>query len=435
MVPSEYGKLDVINTTVSLMVPIFSFQIVEAILRFAVESHVEKRNRNLLSNAMIFSILAFVFSLVLYPAMRNISVFAQYSVYLYTIFFLTIVNGIVKQYIRGLELIKLYVVSDIFFSIVFAMSNMVLLIILKLGIKAYLLSNIISLLCTIVLILLVAGLYKQLNFRFDKQLLKEMLAYSVPLIPNGIMWWIVSVSDRYIISCFLGYEATGIYSVAARFPSLLTVLYGIFFQAWQLSAMEEYGKENYSEFFGKVFGVISSVLFLGSSVLFLIIKPFMNVYVGQAYSESWKYVPFLFLGATFNTFASFYGVNYTASKRTIGAFSTSVIAAGVKITVMLALIKFWGIQAASFSALIAYFSMWIARILHTRKLVDVEIDKKHIVASTVIVLIQITMLLTVNSLALYTGQVVMVVAQLMVQKKYLKQILIFGKMLMRTGKI
>lgn len=65
-----------------------------------------------------------------------------------------------------------------------------------------------------------------------------MLAYSVPLIPNGIMWWVVNASDRYIIGYFLGYEATGIYSVAAKFPTLLTMLYGIFFQAWQLSAME-----------------------------------------------------------------------------------------------------------------------------------------------------------------------------------------------------
>lgn len=434
MVPSDYGKLDVINTTISLLVPILSFQIIEAVLRFAVETKIEGIRKDILSNAIFFAFLAFVFSLFLYPAMRNISVFAEYSVYFYAIFFLTIVRGIVKQYIRGLEMIKLYVVSDIFFSIIFATSNMVLLIIFKLGIKAYLLSNIISLSCAILLIFLVARLYKHLNFRFDKRLIKEMLAYSVPLIPNGIMWWVVTASDRYIISYFLGYEATGVYSVAARFPSLLTVLYGIFFQAWQLSAMEEYGRENYSEFFGKVFGVVSSGMFLGSSVLFLIIKPFMSVYVGQAYNEGWRYVPFLFLGAVFNTFASFYGVNYTASKKTIGAFSTSVIAAGAKITVILALIKFWGIQAASFSTLIAYFSMWIARIFHTRRLVKVEIDKKRVVISSFLVFTQAVVLLTVNSPVLYVVQAVMVVVLLMVQKKYLKQVLSFGRTLMSTRK-
>ncbi|KUJ94829.1 MAG: Wzx, putative [Desulfonauticus sp. 38_4375] len=76
MVPSDYGKLDLIRTTVSLLVPILSFQINEAILRFAVESRVEQKNKNLLPNALIFSLFAFIFSLILYPVMRNISVFA-----------------------------------------------------------------------------------------------------------------------------------------------------------------------------------------------------------------------------------------------------------------------------------------------------------------------------------------------------------------------
>lgn len=434
MIPSDYGKLDVINTTVSLLVPILSFQIIEATLRFAVESRVELRNKNLLSNALVFLLFAFIFSLILYPAMKNISVFKEYNTYFYAIFFLTIANGIVKQYIRGLEIIKLYVVSDIFFSISFALSNLVLLVVLKLGVKAYLLSNIISLSCTILLIFLAARLYKHLSFRFDKRLLKEMLVYSVPLIPNGIMWWLVTASDRYIISYFLGYEATGIYSVAARFPLLLTVLYGIFFQAWQLSAMEEYGKEHYSEFFSRVFGVISTVMFLGSSALFLIIKPFMTVYVGQAYLDSWKYVPFLFLGAVFNTFASFYGVNYTASKRTAGAFSTSMIAAGVKVGIMLALVRIWGIQSASFSSFMAYFSMWVARILHTRRLVQLEIDKEHIVISSILVLAQAVVLLTVNSHIVYVVQAIMFILVLMTQKKYLKQVFSFGRTLISARK-
>ncbi|MEO0275062.1 MAG: oligosaccharide flippase family protein, partial [candidate division WOR-3 bacterium] len=398
MIPAEYGKLDVINTTVSLMVPILSFQIAEAILRFAVDCRVQRENRNILPNALIFLVSTFLlFSLFLYPMMKNISVFNEYSFYLYTLLFLTILNGIVKQYIRGLEKIKLYVASDIFYSAIFALSNLVLLVTFKLGIRAYLLSNIISLMCATLLIFFAARLYKHVNLKIDNQLLKEMLVYSIPLIPNGIMWWVVTASDRYIISYFVGYEATGIYSVAARFPGLLTVFYGIFHQAWQLSSMEEYGKEDYGEFFRKVFNVTMSVMFFGSSLLFLAIKPFLQVYVGQAYVESWRYVPFLFLGAVFQTFSFFFGVNYGNSKKTIGAFYSSVIAAIVKIVTILLLIKSWRIQAASFSTMLAYLTMWIVRVYHTKRLVKVYLDKNHLIVSFALVLTQVVLLLFLNA--------------------------------------
>lgn len=430
MVPEDYGKLDVINTTVSLLVPILSLQIIEAVFRFAVEFRKEQKSEDLLSSALLFSTVAIVFSLSLYPVLIKISVFSEYSTYFFAIFYLTILRGIVRQYIRGIEKIKLYVLSDILYSLVFVISNLILLVGLKLGIKAYLLSNIFALLVSSLFIIVFSGLYKQIRLKLNKTLLKEMLAYSVPLIPNGIMWWIVTASDRYIVTYFLGYESTGIYSVAARFPSLLTVLYGIFFQAWQLSAMEEYGKEDYGVFFGKVFGVISSMMFLSSSLLFLIIKPFMGVFVGRAYAESWKYVPFLFLGAVFNTFASFYGVNYTASKRTIGAFSTSVVAAGVKIVSILAAIKLLGLQAASISSLLAYLSMWLARIFHTRKLVQTKVDRNRLILSSVLLVAQALILLLVKkSIIMYTLQGITLVILLLLQWKYLWQILRFGRAL------
>lgn len=430
MMPADYGKLDVISATIALMVPILSFQIIEAIFRFAVECRVQQKNRNILFTALIFSTITFILSIVLYPILRNVSIFADYSIYFYAIFFLTILNSIVKQYIRGLEKIKLYVISDVFYSVVFALSNVVLLVVLRLGMRAYLLSNIISLVCATLLIFFIAQLHKYMDPKIDRQLLKEMLSYSVPLIPNGIMWWIVTVSDRYIISYFIGYEATGIYSVAARFPMLLTMLFGMFFQAWQLSAMEEYGRESYSGFFSNIFSVVSSVMFLISSMFFLIVKPFMGVYLGQAYVESWRYVPFLFLGAVFHSFAGFYGVNYTASKKTIGAFSTSMIAAAVKILTILLFIKCWGIQAASFSTLMAYFSMWMVRIFHTKRLANIELDKGHIVISCIIVLGQAVLLLMLEGFILHITQALMVLIMLFVQRRYFKQVTRAAKILL-----
>ncbi len=38
----------------------------------------------------------------------------------------------------------------------------------------------------------------------DRNIAKSMLLFSIPLIPNTILWWITNMSDRYIISMVLG---------------------------------------------------------------------------------------------------------------------------------------------------------------------------------------------------------------------------------------
>jgi len=436
MLPSDYGKLDIINTTISLLTPILSLQLVEAVFRFAVDFRDETHARNVLSNVVVFSFLSFLFALALYPLLSIIGIFREYKYYFYGMYLVGLLNGAIKQFVRGLGLVKLYAVSDILFSVVFALSNTVLLVGLKLGVKAYLLSTVFAQTLCIIFLFYAASLWRYLELRIDFELIKTMLSYSIPLIPNGIMWWIVTASDRYFLSYFLGYDATGIYSVAARFPALLTVVIGIFFQAWQLSAMEEFGKEGYSQFFKNTFRTFSSLMFLLASALLLIIKPFMQFYVGESFRESWKYTPMLILASVYHSFASFYGVNYTASKKTFGAFNTSVLAAGMNVAVLLLLIKTIGIQAASLSSFVAYLTMWTARIFHTRKLTQVELDTKHVVFSTILIVIQAILLLTlkVNSL-LYISQLVILIIMLLLQRKYLSNALRFSKMLVKERKM
>ena len=59
------------------------------------------------------------------------------------------------------------------------------------------------------------------------KLIKEMYQYSIPLVPNGISWWIVNVSDRTIITAIIGTAANGIYAVSNKFPTILSSLLGI----------------------------------------------------------------------------------------------------------------------------------------------------------------------------------------------------------------
>ena len=430
---SDYGQLDVLQTTISLLFPLITFQAVEAVFRYAVDMREKNYASTILINGFFLCLVGMLISFILFPIFTRFEPFSSYTSLFYSIMVLMMLDGIMKQFVRGLEKIKTFVAADLGYTASFVFFNIVFLVYLKMGLRGYFLSMVLGHLVSIVIILLFGGIFKYLNFKsFDKSLLKTMLVYSIPLIPNGLMWWVMNVSDRYMLTFFLGFGATGIYSVSYKFPSLITLVNGIFFMAWQLSAMQEYGKKGYEDFYKNIFGVLASLLFVVTGLILLVLKPLMNVFVSEAFYEAWKYVPLLLVGTIFQAFSSFFGTNYTASKKTKGAFSTSVYGAVVNIGINIILIPMWGIQAAAFSTMLAYLTMWLLRVFDTKKFTNIKIDWKSISFSIVVIALQFVGLYFIeNTIMFFVEEAVLVVILLFIQRKYIKQVYNFGMNLLK----
>jgi len=425
---SDYGQLDVLQTTISLLIPLITFQAIEAVFRYSVDMRENKSASSVLMNGILLCLFGMLISLLLFPVFARIEPFSTYLLFFYLILFFSMMNGVLKQFVRGLGKIKIFVVSDLAYTASFVTFNIIFLVNLRMGLRGYFLSMVLAHLVAIIVLIIFGNVFKYLNLKsFNKKLLKTMLIYSIPLIPNGLMWWVMNVSDRYMLTYFLGFDATGIYSVSYKFPSLITLMNSIFFMAWQLSAMQEYGKEGYDNFYKNIFGVLSSFLLLITAVVLLILKPLMSVFVADAFYESWKYVPLLLAGTVFQAFSSFFGTNYTASKKTKGAFTTSVYGAIVNIGINLLLIPIWGIQAAAFSTMLAYLTMWLLRLFDTKKFVKIKIDWKSLIFSIVLIGIQILGLYTItNTITFFIVETILILAMLFIQRKYIKQVYNFG---------
>ncbi len=388
LTPADYGRLDLLSTTVSLLFPFVTFQIFDALFRFASELKSTESRTVIFSSALIFSVVMSLILIPFYPLFTRNKFFSGVVLYFYLSLFLSILQVGVKQYLRASGRVSLFAISDILYSLSLAGFNILFLVIFRQGIDGYLRSTILAQVLTLLFLFLRAELYRELKLCFDVETIKYMLRYSIPLVPNSIMWWVVNVSDRYVLTYFLGIESTGYYSVSARFPALLMMMYSVFFQAWQISAVEEFGKDSYSEVFKKTFEVVSAGMFTLASVLLLVLRPVVRLLVSEVYYPSWRFVPFLLLGVVYQSFSSFYGVNYIASKKTAGVFSTSVVAALVNFGVNIALVKRLGIQAASFSTYLAYLVMWLLRVRESSKVAGVTINLQKAFLSSVFVLFQ-----------------------------------------------
>ena len=60
---------------------------------------------------------------------------------------------------------------------------------------------------------------------YHSALRREMLHYSMPLVPSTLNWWVMGASNRYVIRFFIDNAANGIFAVANKFPSILSTIF------------------------------------------------------------------------------------------------------------------------------------------------------------------------------------------------------------------
>jgi len=372
----DYGKIDFFSTTVSLLTIFLSIEIAAAVFRFSTDE--KEKNKKILSSSYLIIAFSGILLLILSPLFSKLSTFfSEIKYYLLFSIILGITTAINKNYLRAKEKMLIFATSDIINTFSFATFGIILVAILRNGVKGYLQAYLIAQLITNIYLFTAGKLYREISFKeISFKNLKEMIKYSAPLVPNDLSWWIMNVSDRYLLIYFLGFAASGIYAVSYKFMALISVLNGIFYQAWQVSAVKQYEKEDRDQFYSNVFYHLSTTLIAVLLVFSVIMKPFVSIMVGSEFEKAWVYLPFLLLGALFSAFSSFYGIGYIASKESKGAFTTSVYGALTNLGINILFIPIIGIQAAAISTMVAFLTMWLLRIKQTKKYFTIKVNGK-----------------------------------------------------------
>lgn len=221
----------------------------------------------------------------------------------------------------------------------------------------------------------------------DKTLIKKMIFYSIPLIPNAMCWWINCSSDKYFVNIFCGAAAVGIYAVAYKVPSLLSTVMSIFFGAWQISAVEDFGSETSRSFFSDIYRKTLLMNVFASSVLIGVSKYLGKILFADDFFVAWKYTILLVIAYFFSTMASFLGSIYTCGKQTKMLFVTSVISAGVNFVLNLILIPFVGLFGAALATIICYMVVFFIRYFDSKKILELDFKFSYLLISIFILVL------------------------------------------------
>lgn len=420
---ADYGKIDIVTTSLSLLIPIITFNVSEAVFRFTLDNETIEQKKVVLTSAIVIETIGFVFFLFFIPILNCFNISGSLLSVFMILLFTDIIWGISKIFIRAEQKLKLFVASDIIYTTTFATVGIVLVAIAKIGVIGYLISNVIAATVSTVVIFIFGSVGRYIDvLSVNKLEIVKLLKYGLPLILNGLGWWIISASDRYLLTYFLGFDSAGIYAVAHKFPLLLTVFSGIFYRAWQISSIEQYHEETTArdQFYSNTFRFNYSLMFLLLAIIAIFVKPFISFLVGNEFSDSWKFVPLLLIGAVFQSFSSIFGVGYLASKKTRGAMTTTLWGSAANIVVNVTLIPSIGVQAASLSTAIAFILMWILRVFQTRRYFFIKINWINFIASAIISCFSIILILFMERPFLF--QLGLLLTLLLVQRTVYKSL-------------
>ncbi len=379
----DYGTTDIINVYVSLLLGLTTACIAEAVFIFPKDQSYEKQ-KSYFSSGLCFAfctllITAFLFKIVTFIFVyRNIqNSFTSNVSLVYGLLATTFLQQYIQQFVRSIDKMKVYSTTGIVLTTCTALLSF--LIIPRYGVFGYVFALIFANLTAAVYSFLTSGAFKYMSAKaVQKTISIEMLKYSVPLIPNGIMWWLVGALNRPLMENQLGMHAVGIFGVANKFPGILSMLFTMFAVSWQISVLEEFGKEGYTLFFNKMF----RAMITGSMLLFFIIaissKLIVSIFTTSSFYEAWRYVPVLTLGVLFSSISGFAGNNFSATREGKYFFYSSVWGAGAALLGNFILIPRFGIMGAAASVPISFAVMAVSRVLYGWKYVKIQNIKRYL---------------------------------------------------------
>lgn len=389
---TDYGIYDLAVTMCALVLPAATIQVQAAAFRFLIDVQDKPEAiTSIVSNIYFFVISTSVASLIIvFIIIHSLPLTISLGICLY--YFFDILDNVNRQIVRGLSKNIDYSIS----AIISGTCQIAFIAILIIGFNKGLAGGIYALvgaeLLSMLFLLFRGKLYKYIKLSaLDRNMLKEMLAYSWPMVPNSLAQWVIHSSDRLVITGFMGIQANAVYSVAYKIPSILSLAQTTFNMAWQenasIAANDEDVASYYSSMFKWLFNIVSGMM----AVLIGFTPLLFYIFVRGDYSEAYFQMPILFMGMFFLCLSTFWGGIFVAIKQTKVVGTTTVIAALINLGLDILLIRWIGLYAGSISSVVAYLTMCVLRARATRKYMKIEYDIKQIVLIIGLLVLQCAM--------------------------------------------
>ncbi len=323
LTPADYGVVGLLMFTLALIEPFLGARLGDAIPKFYFDSSDHEHQKSVFASAFaltgVVSGLTTVFiyltrregSIVLFGSDAYSSAIGIFGIQILT-------QGIEYYgftYIRIRQMPHLFIVVSLAKLVMQLSLNIWLIVSLKMGVLGVILSGAIS--SSIFCAGLTAYVLYENGLRFDPVLARRMLSFSWPLWLSGLAGLYILQSNRYYLRAFGSLEDVGLFELAFKFASILTMLiWNPFSQIWDVERFLIHRQSNSKQVFASAFRGITIVLMTTCLGISLFASQIIQLMSAPPFHRAGISVPFLCLATVFFSLTLFVNFSFLVSGQT-----------------------------------------------------------------------------------------------------------------------
>lgn len=381
LVPSDYGMIELLDLTLEVIAMLVGLRLGSAVVRFHHHYTRPEDKDEVFTTSLIFMTLLSVTVLVVlqffgqeitllvsgelkyFKAFQIVFIcFALQNIYLISETYLIIHKRSVLYSVLSLIMLFLGLTLNILFIVYF-----------KMGFYGIIYSMLIV--KSINFLLVVPITLKNMPLKFSTHKLRQMVVFSLPLIPASIGLFILHFSDRFFVQKFCNLDELGLYALGYKFATILSVLISTpFFRVWNTQRFEIAAKQEGKSIFSKVLTYYTLVtVFLGLGIS-IFIDEAIQLVATSSYQGAKSVVPLVVLGYLFFGLVHFFNFGIHYKMKTKYLMYIQLIIACLNIAFNFIFISRFGIMGAAFSTFLSYFCLCMITFHISQKLYFISFE-------------------------------------------------------------
>jgi O-antigen/teichoic acid export membrane protein len=379
--PADYGIVGLLVFMVSLIELLFGGHMYHAVPKLYFDTNDKQKRNCIISTALLVTSIISGLSVTLVMFFSEDISFhllgeSNYQ-WLVVMFGIQILTNALENYgfvyIRLLKRMWTFVGISIGKLILQLSLNIFLVVILQKGVWGIAIGSLIASV-TIAIILLIYTVI-QVGIRYNKYFAMRLLKFSWPLWISGLAGLYIGSSNRYFIRLFSSLDEVGLYELAARFGSIVTILVWVpFSQYWQTERFNIHKQDNPIPVFQTTFSVISAIMLLAGLGVSLFSLEIVTIMADEAFHAATQAIPYLVLAAIFQSLTVFNNFSFLVTEKTGWMSKNSFLTAAIISIFYFILIPRFGFVGAAQSIMIANASQFFIVFFAAKKQYDMQLQ-------------------------------------------------------------
>ncbi|UAM97196.1 oligosaccharide flippase family protein [Polaribacter litorisediminis] len=362
LTPADYGIVNYVNTLNTFLLALGFLSINTYFLVFYYRCKSSEEQKKLLGNlssfvillnAILVALLLFFGEPLLHALGSNID-FYPYIVVAIFINFFNLFSILPSALFRVIEKPLPLTILNILRGVITFILTLVLVIYFNYTALGVLYANlIVNFIFAFIFLMMVRN---HIIWNLNLTQIKKVLAFSLPLVPGSIAYYLTTISDRILIDRYLSLSDLGIYSIAATIAFILNIFsYGAY-KAFEPYIFKNWGSKQFLAIFENIRNSFVYVLLIGVLCLSVFSKEFFILMTDIKFHEAYWYVPLIIIGVYSASLSMLYGTIITAKEKTKINSLISMIGATISVTLNMIFLPKYGLFTA---AIVSSFAMTV----------------------------------------------------------------------------